>query len=482
MRAKVSLAWLALVTFCFAAAPQTNPLKELLSDPAMRGAWVGVLVQTSSNPPQTLFAVNEDKRFMPASNAKLFTTALALEKLGPDFTFVTPLLTDGRIDGERLDGNLYLKGVGDPSLTRERLRDLAKALAIKGVKSVNGDIVVDVSAFSDNRWGTGWSWDYLHYGYAAEVWAIALDRNSVTLQVSPASKEGQLAQVTLVPATDWLTVDSRVVTVKSGDSNWSIWRDPWERVIHLWGRVPLSASPETVRISVPSVPHYVGESFRATLKEMGIVFEGSVKVGQVPSNASVIAETQSPPLREIVRWLNKVSDNLYAEMLLRTVALKERGQGSVSAAMQILKQQLVDWGIDPDDVQLFDGSGLSRLNMVTPRAVVRLLQIARTRPWFDAFKESLPIAGKDGTLRTRFQNTPAEGRLFAKTGYIGSVVALSGYIQRTDGSELVFSILVNHYNAPTRQVQACVDRFVTSLAETREALTAKTLTSFVSSN
>jgi D-alanyl-D-alanine carboxypeptidase/D-alanyl-D-alanine-endopeptidase (penicillin-binding protein 4) len=215
---------------------------------------------------------------------------------------------------------------------------------------------------------------------------------------------------------------------------------------------------------------------------MGIVVEGSVKVGQVPSNASVIAETQSPPLREIVRWLNKVSDNLYAEMLLRAVALKERGQGSVSAAMQILKRQLVDWGIDPDDVQLFDGSGLSRLNMVTPRAVVRLLQIARTRPWFDAFKESLPIAGKDGTLRTRFQNTPAEGRVFAKTGYIGSVVALSGYIQRTDGSELVFSVLVNHYSAPTRQVQACVDRFVTSLAETREALTAKTLTSFVSSN
>jgi len=151
MRAKVSLAWLALVAFCFAAAPQTNPLKELLSDLAMHGAWVGVLVQTSSNPPQTLFAVNEDKRFMPASNAKLFTTALALEKLRPDFTFVTPLLTDGKIDGERLDGNLYLKGVGDPSLTRERLRDLAKALATKGIKSVNGDIVVDVSAFSDNR-------------------------------------------------------------------------------------------------------------------------------------------------------------------------------------------------------------------------------------------------------------------------------------------------------------------------------------------
>jgi len=482
MRKKVSLTWLVLLTFCFAAASQTRPLEELLSDPVMRGAWVGVSVQTSSNPPQTLFAVNEDKRFMPASNTKLFTTALALEKLGPDFTFVTPLLTDGKIEGEHLNGNLYLKGSGDPSFTRERLRDLAKALTEKGVKSVNGDIVVDVSAFSDNRWGTGWSWDYLHYGYAAEVWAIALDRNSVTLQVSPATKEGQPAQIALVPATDWLTIDGRVVTVKSGDSSWSIWRDPWERVIHLWGHIPLGASPETVRVSIPSVPHYVGESFRATLKEMGIAVEGSVKVGQVPSNASVVAETQSQPLREIVRWLNKVSDNLYAEMLLRAVALKERGQGSISAAMQVLKRQLVDWGIDPDDFQLFDGSGLSRLNMVTPRAIVKLLQIARTRPWFGAFRESLPIAGKDGTLRTRFQNTPAEGRVFAKTGYIGSVVALSGYIQRTDGSELVFSILVNHYNAPTRQVQACVDRFITSLVRSSEALTAKTLTSSVSSN
>jgi len=463
MRKKVSLAWLVLFAFCQTVAPQVNLLEAILSEPAMRGALVGVLVQTSGDPPKTLFALNEDKRFMPASNAKLFTTALALEKLGPDFTFVTPLLTDGRIDGERLGGNLYFKGSGDPSLTRERLRDLAKALSAKGVKSVNGDIVVDVSAFSDNRWGMGWSWDYLHYGYAAEVWAIALDRNSVTLQVSPTAKEGQPAQITLVPATDWLTIDNRIVTVKSGEPRWSIWRDHWERVIHLWGRIPLSASPETVRISVPSVPHYVGESLRATLKEMGIAVEGGVKVGQVPPNALVIAESQSPLLKEIVRWLNKFSDNLYAEMLLRAVALREQGQGSVSAAVQVLKQQLVDWGIEPDDVQLFDGSGLSRLNIVTPRAIVKLLQIARTRPWFNAFKESLPVAGKDGTLRTRFRNTPAEGRIFAKTGYIGSVVALSGYIQRTDGSELVFSILINHYNAPTRQVQACVDRFVSSL-------------------
>jgi len=150
--------------------------------------------------------------------------------------------------------------------------------------------------------------------------------------------------------------------------------------------------------------------------------------------------------------------------------------------MQVLRQQLSEWGIDPDDVQLFDGSGLSRLNMVTPQAIVKLLQVARTRPWFDTFKESLPIAGKDGTLRTRFQNTPAEGRVFAKTGYIGSVVALSGYIQRADGSDLVFSILVNHYNAPTRQVQARVDRFVTSLVGSSEALAVKNFTSSVSNN
>jgi len=482
MRKRVLLAWLVLFAFCFAVTSQTSPLEELLSDPVMRGAWVGVLVQTSDTPPQILFALNEDKRFMPASNTKLFTTALALEKLGQDFTFFTPLLTDGRIEGECLNGNLYLKGVGDPSLTRERLRDLAKALTAKGIKSVNGDIVVDVSAFSDNRWGTGWSWDYLHYGYAAEVWAIALDRNSVTLQVSPATKEEQPAQITLAPATDWLTIDNRIVTVKSGEPQWSIWRDHWERVIHLWGRILLGASIESVRVSVPSVPHYVGESFRSILEETGVTVEGSVKVGQVPSNASVIAETQSPPLREIVRWLNKVSDNLYAEMLLRAVALKERGQGSVSAAMQVLRQQLVDWGIDPDDVQLFDGSGLSRLNTVTPRAIVKLLQIARTRPWFDAFKESLPIAGKDGTLRTRFRNTPAEGRVFAKTGYIGSVVALSGYIQRANGSELVFSILVNHYNAPTRQVQACVDKFVASLVECAKVSATSSLTSSVSNN
>ncbi|MFN4179104.1 MAG: D-alanyl-D-alanine carboxypeptidase/D-alanyl-D-alanine-endopeptidase [Armatimonadota bacterium] len=476
--------WVASVTFlifCQLFASQRGALDDLKSNPAVGGAWLGVLVQTTDNPPKTLYSFNEDKRFMPASNTKLFTSALALEKLGPDFTFVTPLLTDGQIEGEGLNGNLYLKGSGDPSLTRDRLRELAKALLSKGIKFVKGDIVVDVSAFSDNRWGTGWSWDYLLYGYASEVWAIALDRNSVNLQVAPAPKEGQLAQVFVAPPTDWLIFDNRIRTIRSGQSRWLVLRDPWERVVHLEGQIPLNAAPETVRISVPSVPYYVGETFRTMLREEGIVVDGNVKVGLTPPDVIKIAETKSPPLKELVWWLNKVSDNLYAEMLLRAVALKEVGQGSVADAMRILEQQLQDWGIDTSDVRLVDGSGLSRMNMVTPRSIVKLLQVARTRPWFDAFKNSLPIAGKDGTLRTRFPGTPAEGRVFAKTGFIGSVVALSGYIQRQDGTEFVFSVLVNHYNATTRQVQSAVDRFVTSLVE-GIASSAKLLTSSASSN
>ncbi|MFN3421056.1 MAG: D-alanyl-D-alanine carboxypeptidase/D-alanyl-D-alanine-endopeptidase [Armatimonadota bacterium] len=482
--ARMQRLWVAstvFLIFCQLVASQKSPLDELRSNPAISGAWLGVLVQTTDNPPKTLYSLNEDKRFMPASNTKLFTSALALEKLGVDFAFVTPLLTDGQIEGESLNGNLYLKGSGDPSLTRDRLRELVKALPLKGIKFVKGDIVVDVSAFSDNRWGTGWSWDYLLYGYAAEVWAISLDRNSVNLQVSPAPKEGQLAQVSITPSTDWLILDNRIRTTRSGQSRWFILRDPWERVIRLSGQIPLDATPETVRISVPSVPYYVGETLRTMLREEGITVDGHVKVGVTPPTVLNIAETKSPPLKELVWWLNKVSDNLYAEMLLRAVALKETGQGSVAEAMRILEQQLQDWGIDTYDVRLVDGSGLSRLNMVTPRSIVKLLQVARTRPWFDAFKNSLPIAGRDGTLRTRFQGTPAEGRVFAKTGFIGSVVALSGYIQRQDGTESVFSVLVNHYSAATRQVQSAVDRFVVSLVE-GEALSAKSLTSSASSN
>ncbi len=476
--------WIAsaiFLIFCQLFPSQRSSLDELNANPAISGAWLSVLVQTIDNPPKTLYSLNEDKRFMPASNTKLFTSALALEKLGPDFTFVTPLLTDGQIEGENLNGNLYLKGSGDPSLTRDRLRELAKALPSKGIKFVKGDIVVDVSAFSDNRWGTGWSWDYLLYGYAAEVWSIALDRNSLNLQIAPAPRGGQLAQVSITPSTDWLILDNRIRTIRSGQSRWFVLRDPWERVVHLEGQIPLDAAAETIRISVPSVPHYVGETFQTMLREEGLVVNGSVKVGLTPPDAVKIAETQSPPLKELIWWLNKVSDNLYAEMLLRAVALKESGQGSVTEAMRILEQQSQDWGIDTSDVRLVDGSGLSRLNMVTPRSIVKLLQVARTRPWFDAFKSSLPIAGKDGTLRTRFQGTTAEGRVFAKTGFIGSVVALSGYIQRQDGTEFVFSVLVNHYNATTRQVQSAVDRFVVSLVE-GVALPAKSLTSSASSN
>lgn len=446
---------------------QQSPLEKFLADPALKGALVGILVQTDVEQSQTLYAYNETKRFMPASNTKLFTSAIALEKLGEDFVFVTPLLTDGQISNETLTGNLYIRGSGDPSLTRNRLRELAKGLVSKGIKNIKGDIIVDISAFPDNRWGQGWSWDYLHFGYAAEVWAIALDRNSVNIQIAPALEEGQPSQVSLTPPTNWITVENNVVTVKSGQNFWSIWRDPWERVVRIWGRISLNTRPEILRISVPSIPHYVGETFRSILQEFKISVEGHVKVGLTPQSAKVIAETKSEPLRELVRWLNKVSDNLYAEMLMRVIALKEKGQGSLPEALSILEQKLREWGIDPDEVRLTDGSGLSRLNMVTPRAIVQLLKIAQTRPWFDAFKNSLPIAGVDGTLRTRLRGTPAEGRVYAKTGYIGNVASLSGYVQSNGKVKLVFSVLVNHYNAPTRQVQLAIDSFVSSLAEMR---------------
>ncbi len=462
----------ALLSIVHFAGAHSSPLATLLAEPALRGAWVGVLVQTTEPSPQTLYAYNEDRRFMPASNAKLFTAALALAKLGTDFTFVTPLLTDGELAEETLNGNLYLKGVGDPSLSREQLRNLAKALAEKGIRFVKGDLVVDVSAFEDNRWGTGWSWDYLHYGYAAEVWAIALDRNSVTLQVTPAPSEGQHAQVTLTPPTDWLLIDNRIRTVKTGAAVWQVQRDPWERTVRLWGQVPLNNPPESVRLSVPSVPHYVGETFRQILQEAGVVVEGATRIGTTPAAAKPLAQVTSPPLRELIWWLNKVSDNLYAEMLLRAVALHTAGRGRLNSALEMLSQQLREWGLDPTEVRLVDGSGLSRLNMVTPRAIVQLLQVARSQLWFDAFRNSLPVAGKDGTLRSRFRNTAAEGRVFAKTGFVGSVVALSGYLQRSDGTELVFSVLVNHYTAPTAQVQAAVDRFVTALVEQPLPLTS----------
>ncbi len=447
------------------ALSQPNPLDALLSEPALRGAWVGVLVQTVDEPPRTLFSHNEDRYFMPASNAKLFVTAIALEKLGPDFTFITPLLTNGKRIGETLEGNLYLKGTGDPSLSRDRLRELAKAIAAKEIKFVKGDVIVDVNAFADNRWGNGWAWDYLHYGYAAEVWALALDRNAVTLQIAPAPQEGVPAQITVSPTTDWLLLDNRVLTVKNDTASLRVWREAWERVVHLWGRLPVGSPPQTFRLSVPSIPHYIGQTFWELLREAGITVSGHAKTGLTPENAVVLATTSSPPLRELVWWLNKVSDNLYAEMLLRAVALKERRQGSFADAREILQQQLTEWGIEPTAVQLADGSGLSRLNLVTPRALVRLLQVARTRSWFVAFRNSLPIGGKDGTLGNRFRNTPAEGCVFAKTGFISGVMALSGYLQRIDGRELVFTVLVNHFTAPAGQVQAAVDRFIVALTQ-----------------
>src|SRR6266700_804982 len=432
--------------------------------PTNKGEWGLLIVDAESG--ETLYEQNADKYFVPASNMKLFSTAMALAKLGPEYRFRTTLETQGTISSEGvLNGDLALVGRGDPNLSNGKfpyelkeefdgppekaLAELADALVAKGVKEISGDVIGDDSYFPRERYPNGWEIDDIVWEYGAAISAIVVDDNTVALTLTPGEHAGDPVQAAVTPATPDFTVQNDVTTSAADvKSDLTLTREPGSNLVVVKGSLPARSAPRKLVLAVEEPAQHAAASLKRLLEERGVKVSGAAKArhdrAEPGGDPAVLAEHVSVPLVDAVKLINKISQNLHAEMLLRTVTR----QSGVWATPDDLMKPPADFyasaGIAAGDVIQTDASGLSRHDLVTPRALVALLSFAQKQPWFVSYYASLPVAGTDGTLEDRMKNTPAAGRIHAKTGSVEHVRTLSGFAETPGGRRLIFSFLSNN--------------------------------------
>ncbi len=528
--------------------PLAARIDALLADPDVaRGFWGLDVVSLASG--KTLYSRNADKLFTPASNTKLFVTATALAAIGPDYRFRTTVETAGTVDRHgRLLGDLVLTGRGDPNLSgrtlpyrlrTERslppihvLEQLADQLVARRIKVIDGDLIADDSYFAFERYGEGWSHEDLDRGWGAPVSALSLNDNVLFVSVLPAERAGEKAFVSLEPYTDYYQLDNRVVTAPSGSGPRSVTmeRSPGSREILLWGSIPSDDPGYNEALALEDRADFVAQIFRRLLERRGIVLYGRVRArhsdpaapGTIritatasagggahealpatarQSQSAVLAEYQSQPLIEDLRVINKVSQNLHAEIVLRLLGREKGGMtfgaaaggtgaqgastgsaadhrantgvGTIGSGLEVVRGFLSQCGVPPGEAVFYDGSGLSRKNLVTPRALRSLLECTARQPWYERFRDTLPVAGVDGSLAARLKETYAEGNVTAKTGSLDHVNSLSGYATTRGGERVAFVIMANNHNLTRAQAEQTIDRIVEAIVETRKAPSKK---------
>jgi D-alanyl-D-alanine carboxypeptidase/D-alanyl-D-alanine-endopeptidase (penicillin-binding protein 4) len=434
------------------------------------GTWGAMVVSLTRG--DTLYADNAGESMLPASTMKLLTSAVAFERFGPTYQFSTDALRDGSVgpDGT-LTGNLYLRGDGDPALSGKFLpggasapmNRLADLVASQGINNVTGDVIGDASGFDDQKIPEGWLSRYLQASYAARVSALSLNENLVAVSVSPSSP-GKPAIVTLEPSTSAIPLVANVRTVAGGGARLGF-RKLGNGTIQANGSIGTRAGTRKYVYIVEDPASFATGAFRDALIARGIKVDGRIRLGRTPPTAVKVASLLSPPLAIMIAAMNRESINLYAELLFRNAARgpKRDAIGTVANASSVLEGFFASKiGIDTTRLFFADGSGLSTLDRVTPRAQVQLLGYAHRSSWGPWLHSSLPVAGDSELLKRRMRNTPAEGNLHAKTGTTNEVVALAGYVTAINGEVLAFSFL---YNGRDRWVaKSMIDVMSESLA------------------
>jgi serine-type D-Ala-D-Ala carboxypeptidase/endopeptidase (penicillin-binding protein 4) len=478
-------------------------LKILGEDPARQAYWGVEVVSLGSG--ERLVSINSDKRFVPASTAKLFPAAVALARLGPNFIYQTAVQTPAPITSDgRVQGDVFLVGRGDPNLSgrvlpyngpTERIRPptlafdgLAAQLAQKDIRVIEGDIVADDTYFVSQRYGRGWTVDDLQWGYGAPVAALSLNDNVIVFRIHPAARAGEPAVIEMEPFTARFQLKNRIATVArysktAPDRRLTIDRAPGSTDVQFWGEIRLNSPEWTGALAMDNPPWVAGEVFRDALQRNGIEVRGTVRVrerhpAEVPDllrgalnekaqPVTVLASRDSLPLAESLKVTLKVSQNLHAEMLLRTLGRELRQLGSVEAGLAAIGEFLKEKGISEDSVLLRDGSGLSRQSLVTPSALTSLLRVMYGSPHRDVWLDLLPLAGTDGSLLNRLQGGSVMGRVRAKTGGLAGVAALAGYAPNANGDMLAFAILINHHALSAGPATGLIDRIVQEIASSR---------------
>lgn len=445
--------------------------------PALENGLTAVLVQ-SLRDGRTLYATNPTVALVPASNTKLITAAVALDRLGPSYRFRTLLAMRGKVSRGTLEGDLILQGFGDPTLTTASLHDFLKAVRARGIQRIEGDLLVDDTYFDAPRWGRGWSWDYLQDYYAMEISALSLNNNTVALLVKPSTEVGRPALLSWAPPIRYVEVLNETTTGDLGSlETIRFEREPGRNRVVVRGSIGLGAQPTDLDgITVEDPALYCGHVLAELLQEAGIMVEGRIRHGALPeTGTTVVHQRQSAPFSEVLPLFLKPSNNHFGEQIIHTVVAEERARarqaGKPAAGVpepsveSVVEEFARKAGADPRAVRIVDGSGLSRLNMVTAQTLVLMLRHARKQPYGNLLFEALPIAANDGTLTRRMRDTRAAENVRAKTGTLNAVSCLSGFVTTAGGEPLVFSVLMNNFLGSPLHARTAQDKIGVLLSE-----------------
>ena len=474
-------------------------ISEILAKPELASAMIGVKV-VSLDTGRVIFEENAHKLLRPASNMKLYTVAAALDRLSPDYRFVTSVFASMPPDASGVvRGNLTIYGRGDPSIAArfnkgdylKPIDDLAARIVAAGVKRVEGDLVGDETYFIGPKYGSGWTWEDLTWYYGAEVTPLTVNDNALDLFIKPGPAVDSPAVITTGPPDPLLTIVNKVTTSAKGlRRELSIHRGLADNTITITGTIPVDDTGYTGGIGISHPALLFVYLLRTSLAQKGVVITGKSRttgeVTQPPSvdisatqgtnGASIpkheIAKLESPPFSIIAAQTLKPSQNLYTELILRTLGtmtappatMPPLNRTSENLGLEAVKSFLKTVGIRPESLVLDDGSGLSRSDMVTAESTVQLLTFMSKQRYANAFRDALPIAGVDGTLRNRMKGTAAENNLRAKTGSLSSAASLGGYVTTAAGEKLAFTIMVNNYSRDVEPRTLCIDPIAVLLA------------------
>jgi serine-type D-Ala-D-Ala carboxypeptidase/endopeptidase (penicillin-binding protein 4) len=465
-------------------------LDAVFDDPKYSCAFWGVRVERLEDG-QVVYDRLGHKQFTPASNMKVFTTAAALELLGPEFTYETRVEAVGTIEADgTLRGDLLIVGSGDPSLgawhpdkerdSRQVLADWTAEIKAAGIRRVSGDVVGDGRCFAETSYSSYWSYGDLHFWYAAGVSGLAIEENAYRVVIRPGPKVGDAALLEVTPKTSYITIINETRTVEAGGPSTadSVPHQTEGNARRFVGPIAIDKTQINERGSVWDGAHYAAHLFAEELERQGIAVQGRPVNIRMSANADridsaeagrrqVLATTVSPPLKDLIKVVNKPSHNFFADQILCTLGRQRFGTGDFATGAKAVSAWLEQIGVpEHQTFQMRDGSGLARGNAFQPRQICHVLRHMRqSEKVADSFVESLPIADVDGTLSQRLKHSSTRGNVKAKTGYIGNVRCLSGYITDADGNELVFSMMCNQYQVPTREVNASQDEACRIIAQ-----------------
>ena len=488
----------SLVSNSSSAGELGRNIGRLIDESEFAHARWGVFV-ISLRDGRVLYARNAERAMAPASNMKLYTTAVALDLLGAGYRWRTSVYAQSEPDKNgTIAGDLTLYGRGSPDLsssaerreTPGSLDQLAEELHKRGVRRVRGSIVGDESYFRGEPLGDGWLWNDVQWYFGAEVSALSINDNGINLSITPSGKSGEAASIRLKPETAFVRVENATQTAERGEiATIGITRGLSDNNVRVWGDFPAGGRGMSARLAVHQPALWAATLFRDALKRRGIEVEGEARMVDArenkegarldPERSVELAAVTSRTLGQIVRLTNKESINLYAELILRTLG-KERGmsvpapdpkkartRGDDEAGVAVIRQWLESRGVRVDALALHDGSGLSRLNLVTPEATARLLGLMIQTPSAESFRDSLPVAGRDGTLKFRLRSVNSN-RILAKTGTLTYINSLSGYATTDDEELLAFSIICND-ETEAESSSRTIDAIAARLATYRES-------------